>query len=45
MKSLQPSKSVLRALPAGIGRVERFVTIYTRAAQAPELSFNALVTP
>lgn len=31
--------------PAGIGRVERFVTIYTQAAQALELSFNALVTP
>ena len=31
--------------PAGIGRVERFVTIYTGAAQALELSFNALVTP
>ena len=31
--------------PAGIGRVERFVTIYTHAAQPLELSFNALVTP
>lgn len=31
--------------PAGIGRVERFVTIYTGAAQALELSFIALVTP
>ena len=31
--------------PAGIGRVERFVTIYTGAAQPLELSFNALVTP
>lgn len=31
--------------PAGIGRVERFVTVYTGAAQALELSFNALVTP
>ena len=31
--------------PAGIGRVGRFVTIYTGAAQALELSFNALVTP
>jgi hypothetical protein len=31
--------------PAGIGQVERFVTIYTGAAQALELSFNALVTP
>ncbi len=31
--------------PAGIGRVERFVTIYTGAAQALELSFTALVTP
>jgi hypothetical protein len=31
--------------PAGIGRVERLVTIYTGAAQPLELSFNALVTP
>ncbi|MBK5105241.1 MAG: DUF1573 domain-containing protein [Burkholderiales bacterium] len=31
--------------PAGIGRVERYVTIYTGAAQPLELSFNALVTP
>ena len=31
--------------PAGIGRVERFVTVYTDAEQALELSFNALVTP
>jgi len=31
--------------PAGIGRVERFVTIYTDAAQPLELSFIALVTP
>jgi hypothetical protein len=31
--------------PAGIGRVERFVTIYTGAAQPLELSFTALVTP
>jgi len=31
--------------PAGIGRVERFVTVYTGAAQPLELSFNALVTP
>ncbi|MGP1676866.1 MAG: DUF1573 domain-containing protein [Burkholderiales bacterium] len=31
--------------PAGIGQVERLVTIYTRAAQPLELSFNALVTP
>lgn len=31
--------------PAGIGRVERLVTVYTGAAQALELSFNALVTP
>ena len=31
--------------PAGIGRVERLVTIYTGAAQPLELSFNALVAP
>lgn len=31
--------------PAGIGRTERFVTIYTGAAQPLELSFTALVTP
>lgn len=31
--------------PAGIGRVERYVTIYTGAAQPLELSFTALVTP
>ena len=31
--------------PAGIGRVERFVSIYTGGDQALELSFNALVTP
>lgn len=31
--------------PAGIGRVERLVTIYTGAEQPLELSFNALVTP
>lgn len=31
--------------PAGIGRVERSVTIYTGAAQALELTFTALVTP
>ena len=31
--------------PAGIGRVERSVTIYTGAAQPLELTFTALVTP
>jgi len=31
--------------PAGIGRIERFVTIYTDAAEPLELSFIALVTP
>lgn len=31
--------------PAGIGRVERYVTIYTGAAEPLELSFNALVKP
>jgi len=31
--------------PAGIGKIERFVSIYTDAAEPLELSFIALVTP